>query len=78
MLRSYIFKNNGLRYDIEFQDSEDFDLRVRALEVTKGADLDGIHTIYRRHPVPVGEVSAEAQSSKHEGLSYISTFDLRF
>ena len=65
MLRSYIFKNNDLRYDIEFQDSEDFDLWVRALEVTKGANLDGIHTIYHRHPVSVGEVSAEAQSSKH-------------
>ena len=56
-----VLERHGLRYDLSFGESEDFDLWARLLEHAEGDNLREALVLYRKHPTQASARRAELQ-----------------
>ena len=66
MLRRSVLEENGLRYDEEFTQSQDYEFFTRVLKYTRGANLSEQLLLYRKHPGDITSTSRESQLRNHD------------
>ncbi len=69
MLRRSLLLEHELSYRFELTNVEDYDLWVRLLSYTEGANLPEILMLYRAHAWSVSDLNAEGQRAKHFKVS---------